>query len=538
MISAEIPEDESQRLQALYNYEILDTEAEEVFDNLTLLASQICETPIALISLIDPNRQWFKSKVGLDAEETSRDIAFCAHAINQTEVFEVCDTLKDLRFRDNPLVSSEPNIRFYAGSPLISPEGYAIGTLCAISDKPKQLSEPQKNALQVLANEVISQLELRRKIQQVSAANERKTDFLTKVSHELRTPLNAIISFSQLMVNDSSIDLNEKHQRYLQHLDSSGKRLLALVDSILDLNKIEAGKMEIRYSLVDAEEFFTSLKTNMLRMADKKDINLHFTAQLRSDTKIYLDENKVIQVALNILSNGIKFSASGQTIEVNIVQYENELEIVIKDHGVGIAKKDMPKIFDKFQQGEQRKNYEGSGLGLMITKSLVELMGGKIQLTSNENIGTLVKVTLPFGDPDTNVLSQSPKKLELEFNTSSKILVVEDNEINREVALAIFASLGLNIIIAESGEEALKILDNNHFDMIFMDIHLPGMDGYQTTKEIKNRNSEQIVVALTADVYAEQDRRIVESGLCEIVNKPVDIQQLIAVLNRFIPIRT
>ncbi len=538
MISAEIPEDESQRLQALYNYEILDTEAEEVFDNLTLLASQICETPIALISLIDPNRQWFKSKVGLDAEETSRDIAFCAHAINQTEVFEVCDTLEDLRFRDNPLVTSEPNIRFYAGSPLISPEGYAIGTLCAISDKPKQLSEPQKNALQVLANEVISQLELRRKIQQVSTANERKTDFLTKVSHELRTPLNAIISFSQLMVNDSSIDLNEKHQRYLQHLDSSGKRLLALVDSILDLNKIEAGKMEIRYSLVDAEEFFTSLKTNMLRMADKKDINLHFTAQLRSDTKIYLDENKVIQVALNILSNGIKFSASGQTIEVNIVQYENELEIVIKDHGVGIAKKDMPKIFDKFQQGEQRKNYEGSGLGLMITKSLVELMGGKIQLTSNENIGTLVKVTLPFGDPDTNVLAQSPKKLELEFNTSSKILVVEDNEINREVALAIFASLGLNIIIAESGEEALKILDKNHFDMIFMDIHLPGMDGYQTTKEIKNRNSDQIVVALTADVYAEQDRRIVESGLCEIVNKPVDIQQLIAVLNRFIPIRT
>lgn len=535
MISAQLPIDENQRLQALYNYEVLDTEAEDTFDNLTLLASEICGTPIALISLIDPNRQWFKSKVGLDVEETNRDIAFCAHTINQREIFEITDTLEDDRFFDNPLVTAGPSIRFYAGSPLITPQGLAIGTLCAISDKPMQLNEHQRRALQVLGNEVISQLELRSQIKQVKLANERKTEFLATFSHELQTPLNAIISFSQLMLNDKTIHLSDKHAKYLEHLDFSGKRLMDLVNSILDLNKIEAGKMEVCCSEINSAKFFKTLRAAIAVIAEQKGITLQFSTDINTGSSLFVDEIKLSQVVLNIASNAVKFSKQGQKIEVSVFHSSTELTLVFKDYGVGISSQDIPNVFDKFQKVGNSKNLEGSGLGLMISKSLVELMGGRIHLSSRTNNGTLVKITLPVVEQEAAISRPDIPNLQLNFKQDARILVVEDNDINREVALAIFASLGFSIEIAETGEIALAMIKQRQYDIIFMDLHLPGMDGYQTTKAVKKQIPDQVVIALTADAFAEQDKKMLESALCDVLNKPVNMQKLITTLNKYIP---
>ena len=159
-----IPINEAARLAALQKYAILDSEPEQAFDDLTLLASYVCETPVALISLVDEDRQWFKSRVGVSITETSRDIAFCASAIMQPDVFVVPDTLLDERFRNNPLVTSEPHIRFYAGAPLINEEGYALGTLCVIDQKPRNIRPDQKEALRALSRLVLSQLEFRRNL--------------------------------------------------------------------------------------------------------------------------------------------------------------------------------------------------------------------------------------------------------------------------------------------------------------------------------------------------------------------------------------
>ena len=173
-MTAPVPKNEKQRLKVLWQYSVLDTMPEEIFDDLTELAARICEAPVAMITLVDEDRQWFKAKVGVSINETSRDISFCAHAITQPGLFIVPDATRDERFAKNPLVKSDPKVRFYAGAPLVSPDGYALGTLCVIDKVPRELRPEQKQALRILARHVVSQLELRRRANELADARQER----------------------------------------------------------------------------------------------------------------------------------------------------------------------------------------------------------------------------------------------------------------------------------------------------------------------------------------------------------------------------
>jgi signal transduction histidine kinase/ActR/RegA family two-component response regulator len=526
-------DNEEDRLKALYDYDVLDTEAEKIFDDITQLASQICQTPITLISLVDPDRQWFKSKVGLDATETSRDIAFCAHAIHQEHVFEVEDTLEDERFFDNPLVTSAPNIRFYAGTPLITHSGLAIGTLCVIDKKPNKLTEAQRQALEVLGRSVISQMELRKTNKQLVLANEHKTEFLSNMSHELRTPLNAIIGFSRLMLDELNTSGSpEKFSEYLGHIDHSGRRLLNVVNSVIDLNKIEAGKMQAEIVPTEMRQFVHDLQGMLNIQAQSKDLELLFKVTDKVPKVLDIDHVKISQIITNLVHNAIKFTDSKKWVKAEFSYDGQNLSITVADQGVGISAEDQAKLFTKFQQVGNSKSSEGSGLGLAITRSLVVFLKGKINLISTLGQGTIFKVQIPAQASRKDPVHSSSIVATETFNKSSKILLVEDNEINQMVMLATFESLGMTITLASTGEEAVELAQSVSFDLIFMDIHLPGINGIEAAGLIRKSCENTPIVALSADAFSQSQRHSLwDEYLC----KPLEKEKLLLTLNRFIP---
>lgn len=232
---------EKERLQLLESYSILDTLPETDFDNLTAIASQICNIPISLITLLDTDRQWFKSHHGLDMSETPREHAFCAHAIHDADnMFIIQDTRKDERFYDNPLVTGDPNIIFYAGVPLTNSAGLPLGTLCVIDHKPNTLNETQLKALQSLADQVMNLLELRRNkryleqaILELEQNNQELERFAYVAAHDLKSPLNNISSLSLLLKEDYGSKIDEEGQSLIEHIQSSSDQLRNLIDGLL-----------------------------------------------------------------------------------------------------------------------------------------------------------------------------------------------------------------------------------------------------------------------------------------------------------------
>jgi signal transduction histidine kinase len=549
MKSAPLPNNEKQRLEELFGYDVLDTEAETLFDDLTQLASQICDTPIALVSLIDTDRQWFKSRVGVDAEQTSRNIALCAHAILQQEVFEVPNALKDERFADNPLVTGSPNIRFYAGAPLLTPSGQAIGTLCAIGDKPKTLTDQQREALQTLSKSVMAHLELKRKNNVLARTSKYKSDFLSYISHEIRTPLNAINTFSKLLLEDAKKQrLADSFTEPLSHIKVSGERLLEIVDSVLDINTIEAGKMKVVNRSVNSENFFAHLFALSTIRAEDCGVRFHALVDKSVPAELDFDDTKISQIALNLITNAIKFTPHDKTVSVKVKYRQTHLILNIRDEGIGISEEEQSKLFSPYERMDNAANFKGTGLGLNITNQLVGLLDGEIKINSQLNKGTHVFVKIPVQipqrkntesasqtSPETSRLNSNENKNSTaeKFNTRPNVLVIEDHYINQVIIKNLLERLNFTVAIAGTGEDGVDYVNTHSVDFVLMDLNLPGIDGKEAAQRIKALHPRLPIVALTADPIAVK-ASLSACGLDDVLYKPIDSQALTHLLNKYL----
>ena len=399
MITPNIPTDEFNRLDALKEHSILDTLPEKEYDEITFLASQICGTPISLISLIDEKRQWFKSHYGTDATQTPREIAFCAHAINDKDnIFIVEDSRKDVRFHDNPLVTGDPGVIFYAGVPLVTSEGYALGVLCVNDHVPRKLDQFQIKALEVLSNQVGRLFELRRKTRKLESSiyhletqNKGLEKFASVAAHDIKSPLCNIVMMTELFGEKYTDSLDSEGKEILQMVSSSTYKLTQLIDGILKYSKNTKLLNENRVELC-----LQRIIEGLIPLIDSAH-EARFHISPKHDIFIYSNKIALEQIFINLITNGIKYNDNAEpSISIHMEDHSDHIKINVIDNGPGIQSKDKEKIFEIFETNDSidRFGEKGHGIGLATVKALVEGLGGTIQVVSDFGHGANFEFTI------------------------------------------------------------------------------------------------------------------------------------------------
>lgn len=398
MIYPQKPQNEVERLQALAKYNIIDTLPEKEYDDITNLASFICDTPISLITFIDEERQFFKSARGLPQGTTSRNDAFCAHAINTpSQITIVPDARIDKRFQDNPLVTGAPDIVFYAGMPLVTAEGYPIGTICVIDHKPKQLSVSQIEALQNLSNQVVKLLELRKSIQLLNVSQKQLEEYAAQMkafahlaSHDLKEPARMVNSFMKQLEDNYASQLDEKAKKYIHFAADGARRMSVLIDDLLVYSTVEAS--DIVKEQINVENLLAEVVALLSGVINEKN------AMVLWDTMpvITAPLMSVKLIFQNLISNAIKYQAAGTQpmVKVAYIETDTQWQFEVKDNGIGIDEVHQEEIFQLFKRLHTKQEYPGTGMGLATCKKIVDLLGGLIWVKTAEGGGSIFIFTV------------------------------------------------------------------------------------------------------------------------------------------------
>ena len=681
---------EIERLAALKSYQILDTGKDQVFEDLTQLVSYICDVPMAMISFMDHDRHWHKARIGLKDSEAKREETFCQYAILSNEIFEVENTQLDTILKESSFAKGEGAIKFYASASLNTRDGLAIGNVCVMDHEPKKLNEEQRQCLRTVAQQVMTQLELRKlnidlkseleqlledkiretkqklqnkekeanylkeSIDQANATltldfegnvqfpNENfcrllsydkseligknlsqfmpedfinedyhnlwealrrgnfqnnvtkfltkdnevkyllanynpvkdtqnrldtilvilqdvtnevkyrqeleeakktaekalvvKDQFLSNMSHEIRTPLNAIIGFTDILKNEN---LNEEQLDHVHTIATAGDNLLNLINDILDLSKIESGKLKFEKIDFELNAFFNSVVKIMYPKAKEKGIELLTEFDIEGDFWVKGDPYRFNQILFNLINNAIKFTEKGNvTLSVQLDKVKKkkvELLIKVKDTGIGIAEERQKAIYDRFTQADSgiTRKYGGTGLGLSIVRLLIQNFKGKIKLDSTEGKGTTFSLNIPLE------IGQKENKGVVEEgaapygNKKLYVLMVEDNLLNQKLGRYLVEGMGYELEISNNGKEAIKLLEEKSFDLILMDLQMPVMDGYRATEIIREElKIDTPIIAMTAHSIGSERDKCLAAGMNDFITKPFKIEELTTKIER------
>ncbi len=409
---------------------------------------------------------------------------------------------------------------------------------------------------EAIAKEKAQQKQLQDALEAADAANKSKTSFLFNMSHDIRTPMNAIIGFTNMAIKH--IDDREKALDCLVKTQKSGGMLLSLINSVLEVSRIESGISPLEEQHGDIYNSFLNIETTMSELATTKNITLTFEFGDIKNRYVICDFGSCMRIFVNIISNAIKYTPNGGKVCVRCEQTGEANNgyglycYTVEDNGIGMSEEFQKHVFEQFSREKTStvSGIQGTGLGMAVCKSFVDLMGGTIECTSKQGVGTKFTITLPLkiqdGDACIDAINDFDFKEEIVRESADRslfagkrVLLVDDNEMNREIAVDILSDAGFNIEAADDGLAAVELLGDkgpDYYDFILMDIQMPIMNGYEASKRIHEMypDSDICIVALSANAFAEDRQASIDAGMCDHVAKPINIEKLFRVLGKYI----
>jgi signal transduction histidine kinase len=526
-------------------------ELKETIDFMLKATSQLVACDTATVFLADPEGRTLAAMATFPYLESVGRVArfdigegIVGWAVKHRTTVAVDDATRDQRFKTLDLAYAP---RSSLVMPLESPR-HLVGALCLARRTVQPFTSLEQAMVGIIANqaaisidnarlyaqqkEQLAEIELQKREVEVANTQIReisryKSEFLANMSHELRTPLNAILGFSEILKDNLVGNLTpQQRQECLENIHTSGKHLLELVNDVLDLSKVEAGRMELSYETFAVSAAFREVRNVIRSLTERRDLTLSDDIK-PPDLEVRADKSKFKQVMYNLLSNAIKFTPAGGRVWVNARAEKAELTVEVGDTGVGIAAEHQELIFTEFFQvdGEPTHQVQGTGLGLSLTRRLVQLHGGSISVESGRGQGSVFTFRIPLLGIDGG-----------NGHVRNRILLIEDNASNRELTRMVLNGNGFRVDVAADGNEGLEKARTELYDLVLMDVKLPGLDGITLTRMLKSdpKTARIPVVALSARAMKGDEQEALAAGCAAYITKPIEVAQFVRRITSFL----